>query len=356
MTTIKEKYVPILKTKEGERWSLENLFPATKKRIMPLLELIPIPKPRKSKKTGKIKPAISLSDHVSNQCDYLVMSWGTSQPFYLDTKWLHGSHGDPAITKLVFDMARSRGLQAIPVAYPGLTAASLAEIKSVATTDGRGCLIRADRGSIETHGVIPVVATAIGLPPANMDFLIDYRSVSMSLASDVSRIPFLHDWRELIAASGSFPRSIKKEPAATWNVLDRTCWDSWRSAVTSGSLPRLPLFSDYGVKDHGSPAGGGDPPVMLRYTVDSNWLVRREGTLHGGNSVNMISMCKSLIARPEYIACGPNYSAGDLEISNIASGTPGTPTARTGNPGQWVQWSISHHLEFVVKDQITRLP
>src|SRR5262249_6664817 len=109
-------YVPILKSKASEKWAISNLHANTA--ITPLFEIINIP-------IRNGQPTRTLPNHIANQLQALVDDWGTTRPFFLDTKWMHPRHGDPAITTAVFDSARQMQLQAIPVVYLDYNAATL---------------------------------------------------------------------------------------------------------------------------------------------------------------------------------------------------------------------------------------
>src|SRR5438874_1322649 len=75
------RYVPILKTKAGDRWALSHLKPKSQGVIRPLLELHP----------HRLKAD---SEHIPAICDELEADWGTDRAFYLDGIWLHGEIGN----------------------------------------------------------------------------------------------------------------------------------------------------------------------------------------------------------------------------------------------------------------------
>ena len=62
-----------------------------------------------------------------------------------------------------------------------------------------------------------------------------------------------------------------------------------------------------------------------------------------GAASQMPGICRDLMGRAEYD--GPDFSHGDRAISEVASGTLGT-----GNPTQWLQWCVNHHIEFTVQE------
>jgi len=233
-------YVPILKSKAGERWALSHLTPARKAKVRPLLEFHP-------------PGAKSLGEHVESICESLQAAWGVDR----------------------------------------------------------------------------------------LDLLLDYRQHAMTLANHVPNIPHLADWRLFIAASGVFPVSLVSLPLHQWTEIPRYDWASWQNAVEHG-LQRDPIFSDYTMRPPGAPADFGAPSVNLRYTLEDHWRVQMGGRFSEGASPQIHAMCAQLVASPEY--SGVEFSTGDEEIDRVSDDDEGP-----GGPTQWLQWCVSHHIEFVVE-------
>ncbi len=322
-------YVPIVKSKGGERWALSNLLQDTRPRVLPIVEL----HDHNSKELDK---------HLEATGEELAEAW--SERFYLDGIWLHGEAGSPSILDRVFSYARDCSLRAIPVVRTTFSPGSLHRVGAIVEEDGRGCLIRATPDQLGDTARFDAVLEAIGLSPKQVDFLLDYRGRSMDLAHDVPSVPYLAEWRRFIAASGMFPRSVSNLPLRTWQSLQRFDWTSWQAGLASG-LPRDPIFGDYVTRAPGAPAGGGNPPVNLRYASDDFWAVRVDGRHQDGDAPEMHSICESLLEQPFFR--GEEFSAGDMEIVRTAD-----PEEGPGGPMQWLQWGVSHHIEQVV-DQLT---
>lgn len=333
----KTRYTPILKSKAGEFWALQGLSQQTKVLTTPLIELVP----------PEEKP---LQSTVEGQCKKIAASWGTNSRFYLDTSLLHGGSGNPATITMALGSARAVGLRATPVVHAGYSPASRQAIAAAMAIDGRGAILRMLQNNFSQSAIVHSILSDLGHPADAIDFMIDYRGSTMSLNNDVPQIPHLSHWRRLVAASGVFPSSLSQYQGQGWVPVTRGCWQSWLTGVASGTLPRIPCFGDYSIRNWHYSAGRGNPPVSLRYTSDSEWLVRCDGKLHNGDAPNMIGICQNLVARPEF--SGPTFSTGDAEINSRA-------TQQVSNPGgatQWIQWAHSHHLEFVAKNQILPLP
>lgn len=92
----------------------------------------------------------------------------------------------------------------------------------------------------------------------------------------------------------------------------------------------------------GPPADFGEPSVNLRYALEDHWLVQMGGKHKDGAAPEMHAMCGELIANADY--SGVEFSTGDQEINRTADEDEGP-----GGPTQWLQWCVSHHMEFVVQ-------
>ena len=325
MTKTNILYVPILKTKAGDRWALSHLKSATKTRVRPLLEL----HPHKSKADD---------EHIPSVCEDLQSDWGTDRRFYLDGVWLHGESGDAGILTSMFESTEAFGLRAIPVVRPTFIANALSRAAAIVEDLGRGYLLRMAPGTQQAR--IDAVVAAVGVARDKVDLMIDYGPRGMSLASDIPHVTHLDEWKKVIAASGTFPRSLQPYGLHNWTLIPRNCWRTYSSGI-AGELPRKPVFSDYTMRDPGPPPDFGAPSVNLRYTVDGDWLAQLGGKVNEGASDEMHDFCAELIARSEY--CGAGFSDGDAEIERVSDKEQGP-----GNATQWIQWCANHHIEMVI--------
>jgi hypothetical protein len=321
-------YVPILKSKQGERWALSHLSPSRKSKLRPLLEL----HQPKSK---------TLGDHVESLCESLQVAWGVDRWFYVDTIWLNGSAGSPSVIESVFAAMEQYGLKALPVVRPSYDDSSLEQLRAVCSENERGCLLRITPQTLNTPALIDSVVEAIDVERNRIDLLLDYRQSAMLLQNHVPLMSNLPDWRMFVAASGVFPMSLTSLPSHQWNEIARHDFTSWRNAVQAG-LARDPVFSDYTMRPPGAPADFGEPSVNLRYTLDDHWRVKQGGKHKEGCAPEIRPMCDELRNYADF--SGVDFSAGDQEIDRIADSED-----ETGGPTQWLQWCVSHHLEFAVE-------
>jgi Beta protein len=325
-------YVPILKTKAGEIWSLLHLRDDSRPFLTPLLEI-------HKHKNKKDKPPKPMPEHVNEVCDSIEATWGNDSLFFLDTEWINHQHGAATAVKTAFDACRERNLKAVPVVAIDYDEDALNEIKSALHLDGRGYMLRLDADDASAQAAIGGVTGFLGLPKSDVHLLLDYKHHPMNLSEDVPKLASLSQWLTFSASSGAFPKTISTLPRRTWIDISRHDWNKWEQSILEGNLARKPTFSDYGTRCPGPPSGGGDPIVHLRYTKELTWLVYIDGTLQSGDAPKMPGICRKLIAKPEYD--GREFSEGDEQIWQIAQ-----QDTKRGGATQWLQWSLNHHLEF----------
>lgn len=321
-------YVPILKSKAGERWALSHLHPTTKAQIRPLIEF----HSHRSK---------ALGEHVEDICEGFQAAWGVNRRFYVDTIWLHGDSGSPAAIEAVFEATEEADLQAVPVVRTTYDDASLEQLQAIISETNRGCMLRITPDTLGTPAIIDAVIDTLEISRNKVDLLLDYRQHAMALEAHVPDVPHIAEWRSFIAASGVFPRSLVHLPLHEWHSLSRHDWSSWQTGI-GANLAREPIYSDYTMRAPGPPAEYGDPSVNLRYALEDIWLVQMGGKHKHGAAPEMHAMCSELVEMDQY--SGADFSAGDEEIDRVADDDEGP-----GGPTQWLQWCVSHHIEFVVQ-------
>ena len=326
-------YVPILKTKLGERWALSHLDKTTIKNLSPLLEL----HPHKAKAPGT---------HVVEICEALEAAWGNDREVFLDTFWLHPgkksdevkkANGDPKVIRACLDCARLH-LKAVPVVRLGFSKSSRDEVRAAMEKDGLGFMLRLRPSELKSEDMISALLKDLNAKPETGHLLLDYKTSQMNLSFDVPRVPFVTQWRTFTSASGAFPRSLADSALDKWFKIPRSDWAAWDKATAGAGLGRKPTFADYTTRDPGGPVDGGSPSVNLRYTREKHWLVRVGGKVKEGAAPQMKQVCKSLVSMSDDYD-GPDFSEGDNEIFKTAQHGTGP-----GNPGQWVKWGVSHHM------------
>src|ERR1700721_1958016 len=142
-------YVPILKSKAGERWAFSHLAPERKSKIRPILELHP-------------HGTKALGDHIEDICEALQAAWGVNRWFYVDTIWLHGTSGSPAIIGEAFEAMRNCDLQSVPVVRTTYDDASIEQLQDIITEGNRGYMLRITPDVLDTPVFIGAIVNSLG--------------------------------------------------------------------------------------------------------------------------------------------------------------------------------------------------
>ncbi len=349
-------YLPILKCKTGDLWSLRNLKQGSAAWITPLIEMVP-PSENKTE-LQKLQQAVNA----------LEKSWGTVRPLFADLLWRQNAltlpNGNHVVIEF-FNMARAVPLRVTPVTSPDRDQAYQQAVRQVLQQDARGLALRLPMrlfGNLDTlSNALDALLRFMGLEQKNqVDLIVDFESVvgmpagilGQMMRAALSVIPDLAAWRTLAVASGSFPVNLQLLSQGTWNRIIRTEWVAWRSLVTGTNPPhRLPTYSDYAIGDPALPfSGPAKFGANLRYSVGDEFFVWRGYPIgsHPLGNGQMFGICSDLVTRPEY--AGPNFSEADFVIQQ-KSATIGSP----GAPGPWRQWGTNHYFELVVS-QLASLP
>lgn len=352
-------YVPVLRWKRGEVRALENLKPATQRKIIPLIDLMP--HEYDPAEEGGSDPALEqrlLSDarNLKRARDSEI-TWADLSDQNPDAL-ANGVH----LVDFFFDAANAEGCEAVPVVRLGADDDYVNAVRTVANRDGRGAVIRIIVPEFEDgeySNALSEITSEVELSPADVDLVVDMRAgvVPTPAQSRIARailddIPNIGAWRSVVLASGAFPRDLSAMSIGH-NLVPRNDFHLWRH-VCNHNPAREPIFADNTTR-YPELADDFDPALVnasasVRYTIEDDWLVLRGRgvrTPGAGGFQQYRGHSQHLIGMPEY--SGANFSWGDQRIQEIANGT-----TNSGNSETWVSISVNHHIEFAV-EQISNL-
>jgi hypothetical protein len=354
-------YVFISKPKTGELWALNHLSVAARATITPLFEMFPPKKPHAKK--GSTKPpkaAKTLGAHVTDALTTVRDEWGTTLPFFLDTRYVPaGGIPSPSAATEIFNICQSLHLAVVPVTSLTSDPPYQQAIKAAIAKGGRGVMLRLGADNFINPsllgGYLTALLSVLEVGRNETDIVIDLEFRPQQLAVQqlgvhtVSALPFLDEWRTVTLAAGCVPEQISGLDHGKWWPVPRTDWLGWsfvRQAQTQAGK-RLPSYGDYAVRCGGVPKDIPNPPEPnIRYSDGEKVLIRR-----GPKKPGVIkTICSSLVARAEF--AGAPFSEGDRQVAAKAA-TPSS--SNNGSPGQWIQWCGNHHLELTAS-QIRNLP
>lgn len=362
-------YVPVLRGKQGEFWSLRDSqgwsVPGSEfeilDRLTPLLEVAEVPWDYE-----KERPAKTIDEHLGRVPENLEDCWGTARPIFLDL-YLIPDHermasGEHPIAH-VFEEGRIRGLQLIPVTGRDRNNEARQAAIEQANKDQRGLCLRLTDEDLgdpqELRRFFDGVLADLEGRPGDVDIVLDFGPVSpdaantfkVAVESTIRTLAYVEEWRSLIFAATAFPENMSPFSADSVNLRERTEWNIWRDLRESDDLPRTPTFGDYVINHPAVP--DVDPRFMrmsanLRYTADEDWIILKGRNVrrHGFEQFN--ELCKKLVRREEFR--GEDFSWGDDYIARCARDEEGP-----GNATSWRRVGTTHHLAVVV-DQMTSLP
>lgn len=349
-------YVPILKWKRGEQYALEKLPADIKKRVLPLLEIVPVPYDYANEVEAK-----TIAEHLEPIANNIQKSWGLDAPVLIDLYMIEeyekvddiGTHP----FQFIADNLTAKGCSFIPVT--GINRAeSYQEAVKILTTNGV-CIRITDEDLIgDFNSGIEALLTRFSLGPQQVDLLVDFRYVSpsdearsiLSASMILKLLPKAKAWRRLVFSCSAFPENLSN--ISSTNRIRRIEWHLWKKLYDSrNSLEFFPIYSDYGISH--PYFADYDPRVMtmsanIRYTSKNDFLIFKGKSIkkHGWGQIR--ALAQELVSHPEY--AGKDYSWGDNYIYNCAT----NPNCTTGNAETWRRVGTNHHITFVV-NQISSL-
>ncbi len=340
------RYMPLLKARQGELFALADLQLATRRGVLPLLDVVP---------SDAADPE-SVKDSCRKTVERLAKAW--TDPVLLDgglldlTLDLGGARGP------VFELAehaRAAGLQAIPVLRVSDGVLARTDAAAACATDGRGLGIRLEGDDLyeeDPDDLVESVADVleqVGVNRGEADLVLDVGVVDGEVdAKRAARVvlpilrglPALEDYRSVTVAGGAFPKDLSG--FAPWSLGRRARFDAvLYDRIVSRKLPRTPDFGDYAVTHPILQTGAAfAPPPQLRYTVEAEWLVLKGSRNDERGHAQFFDICEQVRELPEF--AGPALGNADARIADPRS-------YGKGNGSTWRQVATTHHLDLVVR-------
>lgn len=328
-TLLPHTYVPILKAKQAE---LDALQTAPPERLVPLLEV------------AKMEASAEMVSKAWPHPDEVI--WVHCLNLQDETEEDFASR----ISSL-FQALESR-TKAVPVLTETEAPAVLDAVREVITRDSRGAVLRLDVEDIvdpaaDAAGKIATTLDILGLSQEEADIVIDcglLREEAPAIlaavaAQAVSALPNLEHWRNVAVAFSAFPQMVGEVVAEnSVGVLPR--YDAAAFIALCAEVERTLIYSDYAVGIPTYSTAPFAPIPNIKYTTDREWHVHR-AFAKTGPSPQYIGLAKDIVAAPYY--SGPQFSPGDQQINDVASGVSGP-----GNATTHLRAAMSHHLHVVL--------
>ena len=354
-------YVPVLKAKAGEFKALQELAAETRAGLTPLMEIVAVPWDYENE-----EPAKTIDAHLEPLPQKILNAWGNERPLFTDLFMVEDegplADGNDVMTSFC-ESCRQAGILVIPVTGLSRNPDYQAAVANTVATDNRGACIRLTTDDLSA-GVFPVqdveaLLSELGVAPERVDMILDLGPVAehllgsyrMAVPTFIQAIAAAGAWRSLVLTASAFPVDLSNFVKDSISVTSRTEWTLWQHLQgLAGGISRMPAFGDYAIAHPDQLEI--DPRMIrmshsIRYAVDTEWIVVKGHAHKKGDPPQYQALSQQLMSRPRW--CGPDFSWGDLFISECASGKSGP-----GNATTWRAVGTNHHLTFVAQ-QIANL-
>lgn len=347
-----EKYVPILKWRQGEYQALFLLASEIKDSVVPLV-IIP---PREFDfEENKMKKTVH--EHVETFPKRLKQKWSTRLALIDTHESLEDEKMDDGrlVIEYVLEETKSLGCEVVPVV--GLKRRSLYLDSAKAFTAGSGCgialRIRLDELNSPTVSAdVNALLKYLSVPWDNVDLIVDlgdpgnfqpYQVFAKVIAGAVSKIAGCKSSRSTTFVGTSLKLSNVKKPGATQPRHEWSLYKELRSEIEK-YMP-APSFGDYSIEAPDF-AEGIDmrmvkPGGKIVYTTIDSWFIPKGGAFRT-NTAQMIGHCNAIISSGHYM--NRHYCKGDERIEDTAN-----KVKNCGSLTTWKGVGVNHHITFVVR-------
>lgn len=349
-------YVPVLRWKRAEEQALFNLRDSERERILPIMRLGGYDIEAYSR-NKEVSLEIAFQRIVQLRIKQLELAWG-NLPLLVDNTNLEilGSTIDQGeMLSIILDAGRNYGLSMIPVTTLSQHFNFQEHLEANLAIDRRGVAIRipiertlnSDFGTA-LHSYIE----NLGFEKDQIDLILDYGDMhelegKPSLATAISVISTINQWRSLVFIGESFPPDLSGSNIELGrNEIERKEWIFWSNNTQSFEIPlRLPTYGDYSIQNtsYQRPPAVPNVSASIRYAADMYWVVmrgeghNRSNMGNGRYSAQYCANAQLLVESHEF--SGPDFSAGDRFIYDKQNDFD-----HPGNSTQWLTAGLNHHI------------
>lgn len=342
-------YIPILKWKNGEQSALKELDEGSKRKIMPLVELV---KKKKSLKQENNKTVyIPREDLEVLRTDLAVVREKFSDlRILLDTKMLT----DISRSDAMLEVCSKTNLfenNIVPVLYISDSETDFyTEVLEYLKESGLCLRISVDE--LEKLSSYPFAFSSRD----KTDLLIDMgitEDKSEKIIELLKNELVIEGWRSIALASGAFPRNVNKFTPEEVGRQKRSDWLLWNKVAKAvGDLvinygdyaTRFPLYEDINTPN---------TSFSFRYTGNDVWYVFRGFSRIAKKSpkppdIQYRAHAVTITGSQEFEFSGETFSKGDSYIKSKANlvdeVTNKIITKHCGSSTTWLQAGVNHHI------------
>ncbi|UCM86967.1 beta family protein [Streptomyces marincola] len=342
-------YVPVLPVRQHARLAYLDVRPDLHAAMAPLWNLPPCPGVPPGELSGA--PWRKELDRVRGA--------HRRHPGWVDAPFAEEAQ-IPALSEILSECTALSGLLR-PVTGPERSAAQRSAALEAARRHGCGVGVRVRVPGEWNGGTAEDVdrLLAHAEPDVPVDLLLDLGAVlpgrpdaAKEALRALDALWPLADWRTAAVLGGGFPQVTNEVPQlGVLHEEPRTDWQVWQEtrAGDRGYAPLL-AYGDYGVRPVTAlaqqPAGGSPPWGVLRYTIDSWFVLCKVWNRGPDRAAGIRAAALRIREMPEFR--GAVASAGETWLRDCAEG-PATSKVGTGQAPHWLRAGYIQHMTYVVR-------
>lgn len=351
-------YMPQLKWKAGERWSLASLPEWRKQFVIPAF-MIP-PAGSFDIESNKIE---TVTEYISGFGKKLSETWDRRLAFIDaslidDNRHCEGFRVHP-LTELI-SRAALFGARAAPIfsihSSERYNAAVSHFIRQSTLPVICLRLSLLDLETIESSSSLEKFVTDVGGETERAVILVDGSSLDFTVSSDLRDLISYHltrlidqrKWGKVFWGATSFPDRPKLKAGET-GVFPRRDWHLYKQVQEALSHQDLKIgFSDYALEFPGQYGpSGGRTVAHLRYSDENNYYIFK-GPRVADESYKAIFAVAQRLVRSDMFK-GNHFSLGDEYIAKLARAD-----GRTGGASNWRWCATDHHFTMILDELVGR--
>lgn len=347
-------YVPVLKWRQGEYQALWRLNEASKKRVVPLIEVTP-----PEFDFDEWRPKKTIDGHLEKFATRLKQKWGV-RPALLDAGLIdpmERMHGGIHPLSWLLDQVRANGAHVVPVTSFERDAAYQAAARATNAIDHHGVALRCgleDASDANFADNIESLTETLGLDITELDIVIDLKSpnfepidgLALLLSNVLTSSPSFTEARSVTIVATAFPSSMG-EVTGPVQFIHRQEWMLYKALI--GQLAagvRRPTFGDYAIAAPDFAQGDMrllKPSATVRYAVNDGWIIAKGVNVRDNGFEQYRGCCGVVTGSSLYL--GSNFSPGSEYIEHCRVGA-----VSTGNLSTWRWVGTNHHMTKVASD------
>lgn len=343
MNTIVAPYMPILRSKQAEKGALQDLKIEERKKITPLIELLP---KQQLNKADPASPIIIPREQLLKEEIIYIQQKLADIDVFLDSTPLYHLEKN-----LVFSILNSStdlfGSNIIPVIVISDIKTGYFNNQSLDFMNKQGVCLRVSKEelTINFFDEIDQLLKKIPIERTKVDLLIDYGITDPNcfelLLEKLKTDKGISLWRSFYFASGAFRKDLIGLSPGNHDQL-RYDWILWQKLFEKMNNIRVIGYSDYTIQHPIYKAiNNPNTSFSVRYAQEDKWIIMKGQARNAKNNAGDLQYyAHSKMLVDQQLFLGTDCCKGDEYILNLSK----DPNQKRGNPQKWIKVGINHHI------------